>query len=118
MNKVIEFIVKVLDDGKTSNGKDFKLLSFKMEKIGMKTFITTSWFVPLAGVILAGNFMDVDSRDFKIAILPLLANTVIILTLFLRKIIKESGFTKKELASSFGIALLACLLGLILFQTN
>lgn len=118
MNKVIEFIAKVLNDGKTINEKDIKLPSFQMEKIGMKTFIATSWFVPLAGVILAGAFMDMDSRDFKIAVLPLLINTVIILILFLCKIIKESDFTKKELASSFGIALLVCLLGLILFQTN
>ena len=118
MNKVIEFIVKVLDDGETSYGKSIKLPFFKMEKISMWTFITTSWFIPLADTILAGTFMDVDSRDFKIAVLPLLVNTVIILTLFLCKIIKESDFTKKELASSLGIALLVCLLGLFFFPTN
>ena len=118
MNKVIKFIAKVLDDGETTYGKSIKLPFFKMEKIGMWTFITTSWFIPLAGTILAGTFMDVDSRDFNIAVLPLLVNTVIILILFLCKIIKESDFTKKELASSFGIALLVCLLGLILFLTN
>ena len=118
MNKVIEFIAKVLDDGETSSEKDIKLPSFKIEKISMGLFITTSWLIPLAGAIAAGILMDVDSRDFKIAVLPLLVNTVIILTLFLCKIIKESDFTKKELASSFGIALLVCLLGLILFLTN
>lgn len=42
MNKVIEFIAKVLNDGKTINEKDIKLPSFQMEKIGMKTFIATS----------------------------------------------------------------------------
>ena len=118
MNKVIEFIAKVLDDGETSSEKDIKLPSFKIEKISMGLFITTSWLIPLAGAIAAGILMDVDSREFKIAVLPLLVNTVIILTLFLCKIIKESDFTKKELASSFGIALLVCLLGLILFLTN
>lgn len=118
MNKVIEFIVKVLDDGETSSEKDIKLPSFKIEKISMGLFITTSWLIPLAGTILTGTFMDVDSRDFKIAVLPLLVNTVIILTLFLCKIIKESDFTKKELASSLGIALLVCLLGLFFFPTN
>lgn len=118
MNKVKELLIKVLDEGETTYGKSIKPPFFKLEKISMWTFITTSWFIPLAGTILAGTFMDVDSRDFNIAVLPLLVNTVIILILFLCKIIKESDFTKKELASSFGIALLVCLLGLILFLTN
>ena len=118
MNKVIEFIAKVLDDGETSSEKDIKLPSFKTEKISMGLFITTSWFIPLAGAIAAGILMDVDSREFKIAVLPLLVNTVIILTLFLCKTIKESNLTKKQLVFIFGSALLAILLRVIFFPTN
>ena len=118
MNKVIEFIAKVLDDGETSSEKDIKLPSFKIEKISMGLFITTSWLIPLAGAIAAGILMDVDSREFKIAVLPLLVNTVIILTLFLCKTIKDSNLTKKQLVFIFGFALLAILLRVIFFPTN
>lgn len=91
MNKAIEFIAKVLDDGETNNEKDIQLPSFKIEKISTWLFITTSWFIPLASAILAGTFMDVNSLEFNIVILPLLINTFIILILLLRKIIKESN---------------------------
>ena len=90
MSKAIEFIAKVLDDGETSN-EDIKLPSFKIEKISTWLFITSSWFIPLASAILAGTFMDVNSLEFNIVILPLLINTFIILILLLRKIIKESN---------------------------
>lgn len=118
MNKAIEFIAKVLDDGETSSKKDIKLPSFKIEKISMGLFITTSWLIPLAGAIAAGILMDVDSREFRIASLPFLINTFIILTLLLCKTIKESKLTKKQLVFIFGFALLAILLRVIFFPTN
>ena len=118
MNKAIEFIVKVLDNGETSSERDIKLPSFKIEKISMWLFITTSWLIPLAGTIAAGMLMDVDSREFKIVSLPLLINTLIILTLILLKTIKEGNFTKKQLAFVFGVALLVILLRVVLFPTN
>lgn len=118
MNKVIEFIAKVLDDGETNSEKEIKLPSFKIEKINMRLFITTSWFIPLAGAIAAGILMDVDSREYRIVTLPLLINTLIILILFLHNIIKESNFTKEQLAFIFGIPLLAIFLGMILLSTN
>ncbi len=118
MNKVIEFIAKVLDDGETNSEKEIKLPSFKIEKINMRLFITTSWFIPLAGAIAAGILMDVNSREYRIVTLPLLINTLIILILFLHNIIKESNFTKRQLALIFGIPLLAIFWGMILFSTN
>ena len=118
MNKAIKFIVRVLDDGETTNEKDIKLPSLKIEKIRMWLFITTSWFIPLASAIVAGMLMDVDSREFRIITLPFLINTLIILTLVLRKTIKESNFTKKQLALVFGFALLAILSKVVLFPTN
>ena len=118
MNKVIEFIAKVLDAGETNSEKEIKLPSFKIEMINMRLFITPSRFIPLAGAIAAGILMDVDSREYRIVTLPLLINTLIILILFLHNIIKESKFTKKQLAFIFGIPLLAIFLGMILFSTN
>lgn len=118
MSKVIDFIAKVLDDGETSNEKDIQIPSFRIERISMRLFITTSWFVPLAGTIVAGTFMDVDSRDFKIAILPLLINTLIILILILCEMIKEVPLSKKQMALIIGLTILAVFLRMILFPTN
>lgn len=118
MSKAIEFIAKVLDDGETTNEKDIKLPSLKIEKTSTWLFITTSWFIPLAGAIAAGILMDVNSREFRIASLPFLINTLVILTLILRRIIKESNFTKGQLAFVFGIILVAIFLRVIIFPTN
>lgn len=115
MSKVIEFIVKALDDGQTTEMKEIKWPSFNQKQISLPLFITTAWIIPFAGAILAGIFMDVNSREFNIVILPLLVNTLIILFLLLRLF----ALSKKEwlLISglSIGMVLLSLLLRVVVF---
>ena len=60
MNKVKEFLIKVLDEGETTSVKDMKWPSLE---IGKWLLISTAFLSPLLGCILGGTFMNVDSRE-------------------------------------------------------
>ena len=63
MNKIKEFLIKVLDEGEATSIKDIKKPSFEISKW---LFITTSLIIPITMCILASFVMDVDSREFTI----------------------------------------------------
>ena len=84
MNKVYEFIIKVLDEGEKTSIKEMKMLPLKVNKW---LFISTSLVVPLAVCILASHIMDVNSREFTAVSLTLLLNWLIVLCWILRDMI-------------------------------
>ena len=84
MNKVYEFIIKVLNEGETTSIKEMKMLPLKVNKW---LFISTSLVVPLAVCILASHIMDVNSREFTAVSLTLLLNWLIVLCWILRILI-------------------------------
>ena len=84
MNKVKEFLIKVLDEGETTSIKEMKMLPLKVNKW---LFISTSLVVPLAVCILASHIMDVNSREFTAVSLTLLLNWLIVLYWILRNMI-------------------------------
>ena len=63
MNKIKEFLIKVLDEGEATSIKDMKKPSFKISKW---LFITTSLIIPITMCILASFVMNVDSREFTL----------------------------------------------------
>ena len=86
MNKVKEFLIKVLDEGETTCVKDMKWPSLE---IGKWLLISTAFLSPLLGCILGGTFMDVNSREFNVLVIPLLLNCVVCLCWLLCNILKE-----------------------------
>ena len=76
MNKVKELLIKVLDEGETTSVKDMKWPSLR---IGKWLLISMAFLSPLLGCILGGTFMNVDSREFNVLVIPLLLNCVICL---------------------------------------
>lgn len=79
MNKVKELLIKVLDEGETTSVKDMKWPSLE---IGKWLLISTAFLSPLLGCILGGTFMDVNSREFNVLVIPLLLNSFICLCWF------------------------------------
>lgn len=79
MNKVKEFLIKVLDEGETTSVKDMKWPALK---IGNWLFIITGFLSPLLGCFI-GTLMDVNSKEFIMLSIPLLLNVEILLCWFL-----------------------------------
>lgn len=71
MNKVKELLIKVLDDGELTSVKDMKWHSLRISKW---LFISTAFLSPLLACILGSTFMDLESREFTILLIPLLLN--------------------------------------------
>ena len=82
MNKVKEFLIKVLDEGETTSVKDMKWPSLG---IGKWILISTAFLSPLLGCILGGTFMDVNCKVFIVLVIPLLLNCVICLSWLLSR---------------------------------
>lgn len=76
MNKVKELLIKVLDEGETTSVKDMNWPSLR---IGKWLLVCTAFLSPLLGCILGGRFMDVNSREFNVLVIPLLLNCVVCL---------------------------------------
>lgn len=94
MNKVKEFLIKVLDEGETTSVKDIKWPSLK---IGKWLFISTAFLSPLLGCILGSTFMDVNSKEFAVLVIPFLLNVEICLCCLLYGIIKDRRSQSKKL---------------------
>ena len=71
MNKITEFLIRILTGNETMDLDDVKIPSFK---IGKGLYIATSLVVPLGICLLASKFMDINSREFTIVLLTLLIN--------------------------------------------
>lgn len=62
-----KFFIQVFDDGV----KDIKWSSLKVSKW---LFITTTFITPLIACLLGSTFMNVNSKDFVMLVIPLLVN--------------------------------------------
>lgn len=76
MNKVKEFLIKVLDEGEATSVKDMKWPSLKIDKW---LLISMAFFSPMLGCILGSTFMDVNGKEFTALYIPLLLNVEIFL---------------------------------------
>lgn len=76
MNKVKELLIKVLDEGEVTSIRDMKIPSLK---IGKWLVITTAILSPLLGCILGSAFMEEDSKEFAVLVIPLFLNLSIFL---------------------------------------
>ena len=90
MNKVKELLIKVLDEGETTSVKDMKWPSLG---IGKWLLISTAFLSPLLGCILGGTFMDVNSKEFTVLVIPLLLNCVVCLCWLLCYFLKFHNLT-------------------------
>jgi hypothetical protein len=79
MNKLKGLLIQVLDEGEATSVKDMKWPSLR---IGKWLLISTAFLSPLLGCILGGTFMDVNSREFNVLVIPLLLNCLICLSCF------------------------------------
>ena len=93
MNKIREFLIRILTGNETMDLDDVKIPSFK---IGKGLYIATSLVVPLGICLLASKFMDINSREFTIVLLTLLINIGIVLCWILYNLMKTIKFSFKE----------------------
>ena len=71
MKKFKELIIKALDEGETTSVKNMKWPSLR---IGKWLFVSTAFLSPLLACILGSTFMNVNSKEFTMLVIPLLLN--------------------------------------------
>ena len=76
MNKLKGLLIQVLDEGEATSVKDMKWPSLK---IGKWLLISMAFISPMLGCILGSTFMDVNTKEFNVLVIPLLLNCVICL---------------------------------------
>lgn len=94
MNKLKELIIQALDDGELTSLKDMKWPSLRISKW---LFISTAFLSPLLACILASTFMDLESREFIILLIPLLFNWGVYLCWLLYKLLSMLQISRKKM---------------------
>lgn len=82
-----KLIIQVLDDGENNQVKDIKWSSLRISKW---LFLNTTFVTPLIACLLGSTFMNVNSKDFLMLVIPILMNWGIFLCWVLFNLVKIS----------------------------
>lgn len=94
MYNLKELIIKAFDEGESTSVKDLKWSSLK---IGKCLFFTTAFLSPLLVCILGSTFMDLESREFTILLIPLFLNWCIFLCAVLFHLLRMLQISRKRM---------------------